>query len=92
MNGKHKVPLMFFPAHGKHLRLNPQLLKREAVNPIPVSEESFECDCAENSEPRPTIIMCNPNALSYEHMVNYPHNFWLKYFMNHGNNVVVWNY
>jgi len=25
-------------------------------------------------------------------MVNMPHNYWLKYFMNQGCNVVVWNY
>jgi len=25
-------------------------------------------------------------------MVNQPHNYWLKFFMNNGCNVVVWNY
>jgi uncharacterized protein len=25
-------------------------------------------------------------------MVNMPHNFWLKFFMGHGCNVIIWNY
>jgi len=28
----------------------------------------------------PTIIMCNPNALYYQHMVNNPNAFWLLFF------------
>ena len=29
-----------------------------------------------------TVILCNPNALSYQSMVNYPHAYYLKYFLN----------
>ena len=29
-----------------------------------------------------TFILCNPNALSYQHMINYPHAYYLKYFLN----------
>jgi len=25
-------------------------------------------------------------------MVNQPHNYWLKYFVNNGCNVIAWNY
>ena len=39
-----------------------------------------------------TFILCNPNALSYQHMINYPHAFYLKYFLNKKCNVLVWNY
>jgi alpha/beta superfamily hydrolase len=48
------------------------------------------------SEPRyrslDTFILCNPNAMAYQHMINYPHAYYLKYFLNKQINVVVWNY
>jgi pimeloyl-ACP methyl ester carboxylesterase len=40
----------------------------------------------------PTIIMCNPNALFYHHMVNAPNAFWLNFFLKKGVNVMAWNY
>ena len=90
----HKVPLMFFPAHSKHMILDDEIIKKHGknvtINLDSEDSDSIDCNCMLNS--RPTVILCNPNALCYEQMVNYPHNFWLKYFMNHGNNVVVWNY
>ena len=39
-----------------------------------------------------TIIICNPNAMSYQHMINYPHAYYLKYFLSKNMNVLVWNY
>lgn len=39
-----------------------------------------------------TIIMCNPNALFYHHMVNAPNAFWLNFFLKRGINVLAWNY
>ena len=36
--------------------------------------------------------MCNPNAMNYQGMVNQPHAYYLRYFLNKGNNVFVWNY
>lgn len=39
-----------------------------------------------------TVIICNPNALSYQSMVNYPHAYYLKYFLNKQINCLVWNY
>lgn len=41
---------------------------------------------------RPTIIMCNPNALFYHHMVNSPNSYWLSFFLKKGINVMGWNY
>jgi cytochrome oxidase Cu insertion factor (SCO1/SenC/PrrC family) len=29
---------------------------------------------------RHTFILCNPNAMFYQHMINYPHAFYLRYF------------
>lgn len=29
-----------------------------------------------------TIMICNPNAMSYQHMINYPHAYYLKFFLN----------
>ena len=40
----------------------------------------------------PTIIMCNPNALFYHHMVNTPNAFWLNFFLKKGINIMAWNY
>lgn len=40
----------------------------------------------------PTIIICNPNALFYHHMVNAPNAFWLNFFLKRGINVLAWNY
>lgn len=39
-----------------------------------------------------TFILCNPNAMSYQHMINYPHAYYLKYFLHKSINVFVWNY
>lgn len=39
-----------------------------------------------------TFILCNPNAMSYQHMINYPHAYYLKYFLSKQINVFVWNY
>lgn len=90
----HKVPMMFFPAHGKHMSIDREVISKYGKNVTITFEEgnkdSISCVCKNND--KPTIILWNPNALWYEQMVNYPHNFWLKYFMNLGNNVVVWNY
>lgn len=39
-----------------------------------------------------TFILCNPNAMNYQHMINYPHAFYMKYFLNRQINILVWNY
>ena len=40
----------------------------------------------------PTFILCNPNAMFYQHMINYPHAFYLRYFIQKNINVMCWNY
>ncbi|CDW87850.1 UNKNOWN [Stylonychia lemnae] len=40
----------------------------------------------------PTVIMCNPNAFFYQHMVSQPNAFWLNFFLKKGINVIGWNY
>jgi hypothetical protein len=41
---------------------------------------------------KPTIIMCNPNALIYQQMVTSPNSYWLSFFLKRGCNVMCWNY
>ncbi len=41
---------------------------------------------------RNTFIICNPNAMFYQHMINFPHAFYLRFFLQKGFNVLVWNY
>ena len=41
---------------------------------------------------KPTIIMCNPNALYYQQMVTSPNAYWLNFFLKRDINVVCWNY
>jgi alpha/beta superfamily hydrolase len=39
-----------------------------------------------------TVILCNPNAMAYQNMINYPHAYYLKFFLNKQINCLVWNY
>ena len=41
---------------------------------------------------KPTFILCNPNAMFYQYMVNQPHAYYLRFFLNKNINVLVWNY
>jgi len=41
---------------------------------------------------KPSFILCNPNAMFYQHMINYPHAYYLRYFLAKGINVMIWNY
>lgn len=41
---------------------------------------------------RSTMILCGSNAMYYEQMVHSSHSFHLKYFLEKGLNVFVWNY
>lgn len=41
---------------------------------------------------KPTVIMCNPNAFSYQQMVIAPNAYWLNFFLKRDINVVCWNY
>ena len=41
---------------------------------------------------RPTIILCNSNAMFYQQMIHASHNFYLKLFQDKAINVFTWNY
>ena len=41
---------------------------------------------------KPTVIMCNPNALYYQQMVTSPNAYWLNFFLKRDINVLCWNY
>lgn len=45
-----------------------------------------------NYKENPTFILCNPNAMFYQHMINFPHAFYLRFFITKGINVLIWNY
>lgn len=41
---------------------------------------------------KPTVLMCNPNALYYQQMVIAPNAYWLNFFLKRDINVICWNY
>lgn len=41
---------------------------------------------------KPTYLLCNPNALIYQQMINSPNSYWLTFFLKRGVNVMCWNY
>ena len=55
-----------------------------------IDKEDYRAE--KNFKKLPTFILCNPNAMFYQHMINYPHAFYLRYFLQKNINVVVWNY
>ena len=70
--------------------------------PTPYSRKVDTADSLINSEEsgdkvpeylsKPTIIMCNPNALVYQQMITSPNAYWLHFFLRREINVVCWNY
>jgi alpha/beta superfamily hydrolase len=77
-DGSVNIDSMFFPCTGERVR---------TAEEIKTSKDSWP----EYLE-KPTILICNPNALFYHHMVNAPNAFWLKFFLEMGINVMAWNY
>ena len=41
---------------------------------------------------KPTVLMCNPNALFYQQMVIGQNAYWLNFFLKRDINVICWNY
>jgi len=41
---------------------------------------------------KPTVLMCNPNALVYQQMIIAPNAYWLNFFLKRDINVICWNY
>lgn len=47
---------------------------------------------ADEWQAKPTIIVCNSNAMFYQQMVHQSHSFYLRFFIDKGINVFIWNY
>ena len=75
-NNQFKLDSMFFSATEEDIFLYNEDYKGKSVDYLTYD----------------TIIMCNPNAMAYQHMINYPHAYYLKYFLNKQINCMVWNY
>lgn len=72
------IDAMFFPTTTEKVVLKNELKDKEKGLP-----QYVNC---------PTVLICNPNALFYHHMVNSPNAFWLNFFLKKGINVMAWNY
>lgn len=62
---------------------------------FPATSEKFDKDnlkAEKDFKKLPTFILCNPNAMFYQHMINYPHAYYLRYFLQKNINVMCWNY
>ena len=59
-----------------------------------VGDEQASSDSQEEPKylSKPTVIMCNPNALYYQQMVTSPNAYWLNFFLKRDINVLCWNY
>ena len=57
-------------------------------------EEMAQRSCSKVPEylSKPTVVMCNPNALVYQQMITSPNAYWLHFFLRREINVVCWNY
>ena len=85
--GKHKIDCMFFPCTQKEEIIclkekSKSLLYND--NELPIKAPLYLS--------KPTIIMCNPNALFYQQMVNAANAYWLNFFLKRDCNVICWNY
>ena len=76
-SGSLKIDSMFFPATSEKVLLHSEM-DSEKAKPSYLTH--------------PTVLICNPNALFYHHMVNQPNAFWLNFFLKKGINVMAWNY
>lgn len=60
------------------------------------TEEAIDLDHKDDSKLKflhyDTFILCNPNAMAYQNMINYPHAYYLKFFLHRHINCFVWNY
>ena len=74
-----KLDAMFFSATEEEVKLQPISVQDELSGQF----KYLDYD---------TVILCNPNAMAYQHMINYPHAYYLKYFLNKQINCLVWNY
>ena len=94
---------MFFPAtQGDDVVLDPEEPAADRDTEVPSGmdfNEAEEVLLDSNASPnrrrylnKPTIIMCNPNALIYQWMVTSANAYWLDFFLRRDCNVIIWNY
>lgn len=77
---------MFFPAtHGDVIELDPEQSQFNQSSITSTGGNKRYLD-------KPTIIMCNPNALIYQWMVTNANAYWLDFFLRRDCNVLIWNY
>jgi hypothetical protein len=57
-------------------------------NGVTPDDNDYKLDYKEKT----TFIICNPNAMFYQHMINYPHAYYLRFFQQRSFNVMIWNY
>ena len=65
--------MMFFPAtHGDKIEIDPEHENFHSISSMTNTKKYLE---------KPTIIMCNPNALIYQWMVTSSNAYWLDFFL-----------
>ena len=81
---------MFFPAsEGDEIILDPHEANDE---PKFANTLMFTSELKRSYLGKPTIIMCNPNALIYQWMITSANAYWLDFFLRRDCNVLIWNY
>jgi hypothetical protein len=77
---------MFFPCtHGDDIELYPN--SKQGGTPGEGNDENNKKKYLD----KPTIIMCNPNALVYQWMISSANAYWLDFFLRRECNVLTWN-
>ena len=83
------IDCMFFPCtQNEEIKLWPL----QAKTPKSQVDEELIVQSEASFLTKPTVIMCNPNAFSYQQMVVAPNAYWLNFFLKRDINVVCWNY
>ena len=80
---------------GEHRWIKPEKpggTKIDAMFFTTTGEAVNDDDPSMNYKNLPTFILCNPNAMFYQHMINFPHAYYLRFFLQKNINVMIWNY
>jgi len=82
---------------GQHIWIKPKSKGQTKIDAMffPATAEKIDKDnlkAEKEFKKLPTFILCNPNAMFYQQMINFPHAFYLRYFLQKNINVMCWNY
>lgn len=80
---------------GEHRWIKPEKSGRTKIDAMfftTTGEAVNDDDPSMNYKNLPTFILCNPNAMFYQHMINFPHAYYLRFFLQKNINVMIWNY